>query len=867
MTSCLKTLPVLLAAAVFVFTGRPAPARGEAVTVADGDVRPVIVAPAAPEDQVAFAVDDLQHYLQRLTGREVALVREEENAVPPPADTAVFYIHVGPVAANAGLPAVIAEEELGRDGFVLEVSAAGVRILGGSKFGTGHGVYEFLERLGVRWLFPGAWGEVVPARQRLTLAAGRFTDRPAFLVRQMHTAWVGEEAGHWFRRMRHNRSGFFGHAGGGLRGGHRRIRAQWWEKHPEWFAEIDGERRFGTERHPHNFKLCHANREMVAQAIADTLAQIRERKADPAERRHIGYRHLAEDYFILSIDPTDGGGYCRCEACLAMGSLSDRLLGHANEIAAAVREEFPGYYVGYYCAYSEHQLPPEETAAAPGVFLFMTTWVKRHFEELSTIANRSFRERVAAFAAVSQEMAMRDFDGMTRWWGHYPVSKVEVNAADYQWYHQQGIRGIVTEAHINWGPWGYHYYMMSRLWWNPYADVAALREDFVRAAYGRAYEPMLRYHQRLDRARVNLDPATLHAMRLDLEAAARLARRDDVRARLDALRAYYFLLDIYEKHRAGEAGEEEHALVSRVYNSLDRHVISRRRTRIMGSFTYDSEVPPLDREELRTLLDGVTLAPPGKSWPAWSDGDDLLLEPLVAAPADEEWAAGPAVTADLPRGAQWAQRFRFGPHTMLIHAAAGERIRIWSSGRVSSFELQDPMHQAVASGVGVEDRVGEDKALVDMTAPAAGIYTFTFASGPSRIHVSNRAAVIKAGSADQDVHVHHWSTHYFYVPPGTAEFAFFLRPHGVGIIEAWLADQGPSFPVHHRVTVGEPVYRAEQRSPAFEEHRIRVPEGGDGRVWAVRFGNRGDGKKQVYLVGVPPFLAEHPDRLLALPGD
>lgn len=131
----------------------------------------MVVAPTNLEDQVAYAVADLTNYLARMTGQAVRLLHT--NAVVPGA------IHVGELDINRDLTAVIEADGLGRDGFVLDVSAtSGVRILGGSKFGTAYGVYELLERLGVRWLAPGAWGEVVPDLPVLELPDGRFTNRP-----------------------------------------------------------------------------------------------------------------------------------------------------------------------------------------------------------------------------------------------------------------------------------------------------------------------------------------------------------------------------------------------------------------------------------------------------------------------------------------------------------------------------------------------------------------------------------------------------------------------------------------------------------------------------------------------------------------
>lgn len=785
------------------------------VTLAVADRPTVVAAPARMEDQVLFAVTDLTNYLARITGRPVILqTNDAPNAT----------VHVGALAVNRALGERAAA--LGRDGFVLDVSERhGARILGGSKFGTAYGVYELLERLGVRWLAPGEWGEVVPQRERLELPAGRTEDRPGFEIRQFHAARVGRPFGDWARRMRHNRCGFGGHSG--LVSPRRYGR-----EHPEWYAEIEGERQPGA-RH---FKLCHSNTGMVAQAIEEVLGTLRRRRGNTNEVRHIGYRHLTSDYSVLSISPTDGGGFCRCGACQAMGSLSDRLQLFANRIGAAVQEEFPGYRVGYYGAYSEHQAPPD-VEANEHVVVFMTSWSKSFFEPIDRPGNRAFREKVIAFAETCPRLAIRDYDGLSVWWGFGPFTLADVHARDYPWYRRHGVRGIVTEAHIGWGPWGYSYYLTGKLWWNPDADLAALKEDYVTSAYGAAAAPMRRYHHRLDEAVVYPAPSVIHAMRQDLEEAATLAQRPDVRRRIDFLRAYYLLLDFHNRLRNGESGAEEARLALRVLASIDPHVSPLREGHFRRSLeTPDEIVEPLSPDALRALLDGVELAEPRDLAP-WRDADDARLQP---------WPE---------EGTNWVEdmgaHYRYGPHVMLIHARAGERLRVRQQGRSrTEFELAGPEGAVLAQGT------AEGEELLDLPVGLDGIYRLTFSTRGNRprIRIENRAAVVKASGALQHLHSMHRVILYFYVPRGTREFAVVTKP-----------EEPLSLQVFGPHDAEKPVYpRTLQRAKVFMEHVIAVPEGADGCAWRLRL----DGEdKKLFLRGVPPFLTSHPERLLIPEGE
>ena len=47
------------------------------------------------------------------------------------------------------------------------------------------------------------------------------------------------------------------------------------------------------------------------------------------------------DERCVSVDPSDGGGWCECDACKRLGSISDRAFGLANEIAKVVAPILP----------------------------------------------------------------------------------------------------------------------------------------------------------------------------------------------------------------------------------------------------------------------------------------------------------------------------------------------------------------------------------------------------------------------------------------------------------------------------------------------------------------------------------------------
>ncbi len=137
---------------------------------------------------------DIQDALRKMSGAEVPLITE---GAPLPGGVKVL-INVGRTAAarKAGVkfisgcdfsPRPDAFEE---EGYVLHSTGGNIYIVGnqdGFYAGTAYGCYAFLERLGCRWYFPGAWGEVIPSRTTVEVGELNVESRPDFAVRSI---WI-----------------------------------------------------------------------------------------------------------------------------------------------------------------------------------------------------------------------------------------------------------------------------------------------------------------------------------------------------------------------------------------------------------------------------------------------------------------------------------------------------------------------------------------------------------------------------------------------------------------------------------------------------------------------------------------------------
>src|SRR5262245_20272524 len=120
----------------------------------------VIAADAIPSER--YAAEELQRYLERISGAKLPIVTDGEK-------TARYEILLGDSAHLRKLRTTAVDfNKLGSDGFTLRTVGNHLVIAGGKPRGTLYGVYALLEeKLGVRWFTPELG--VVPQRERLSL--------------------------------------------------------------------------------------------------------------------------------------------------------------------------------------------------------------------------------------------------------------------------------------------------------------------------------------------------------------------------------------------------------------------------------------------------------------------------------------------------------------------------------------------------------------------------------------------------------------------------------------------------------------------------------------------------------------------------
>ena len=511
------------------------PSGADVVLVADGRPQAVVLLAENPTPAAMQAAEELVWHIEQMSGARLEVINEP--AAPP---AGMARLLVGDSAANAalGLDAAGWEPEAlavrAGDG-VLSVLGSDVTPAGYELYGTLWAAYELLEHLGVRWLWPGETGTVIPQQAQISVPADldiRFT--PPLIQRIIRPIGWNErvqsgldklgldkdefianfESGrNWWDRRRNGRQGrmSYGHAFG-----------NYWqrfgEEHPEWFAlQPDGSR--DQSRVGNRARLCVSNPGLHQQAAADAIEALKENPT----------------LICASISPNDGGAstFCQCDNCKAWDapegqiidtwgpgtrlqhvSLTDRFVKFYNAIADIVAQELPDRYLGAY-AYSAYALPPVHEKLRDNIIIGFVG-----FSYLNEDYRTQSRESWDGWTQSAKHLFFRPnlfMGGMG-----FPVVYARRMAEDLKHLAATGMTVTDIDTCLsNWALCGLNYYVAARLIWNPALEVEDIVDDYCRSGFGPAAGPVREYFDALEELTDRVAASNEYSSRADAPVLAR----------------------------------------------------------------------------------------------------------------------------------------------------------------------------------------------------------------------------------------------------------------------------------------------------------------------------------------------------------
>ena len=435
----------------------------------------VVADDASPSEKTA--ANEIQALFKEASGVELPIVAEPESE-----DVPVIVVGAGAQAARFGVEPDM--EVLGTDGFVLKAAEPSVVIAGNPAAGTMYGVHRFLEiALNVRWTAPGV--TIVPKTPDIVFPQELdLLEKPAFKWRLTSYNWPGGDRA--FRAHQGENNGNHGpdaeygatHYHDGRCHSYFRFitPGEFWDTHPEYFSEINGQRiREATQ-------LCLTNPEVMEIVVERMLARM---EADPDATQH---NFSQMDYY----------NQCQCENCRAMNEQYQTDGGtqfwFVNELARRTSEVYPNKLIGT-LAYMYTEEPPVGMKMHPNV----AVWLCHMYPSCDTHPirtcpdNADFKRRAEAWAQITDHLYMWHYivDFM-----HYysPFPNLYALADNIRFYRDIGAKGIYLQGMGHTGGGGE--FSLLRPWfgmkllWRPDLDTTKLIKRFLKDYYGPAWGPM-----------------------------------------------------------------------------------------------------------------------------------------------------------------------------------------------------------------------------------------------------------------------------------------------------------------------------------------------------------------------------------------
>jgi len=812
----------------------------ETLLAEGGKARCPIVLSDKASPRVQTAAAELAEYLGKITGAAFGVEK---------GDGATGIV----VGVAADFPAIGLSGQfdptdlLRREEYILRSHDKGMWLVGASDQAVENAVWDMLYRVGYRLFFPTDTWEVVPSLPALRVAVDS-KEAPSFACRMIsydYGFWDYNRAP-WDRWSKRNRMSSdlripCNHAYQAIVARFKKV----FSEHSEYSALRDG-KRGGS-------KMCLSNPE-TRKIILDYAFEMFEKKPDTV---------------AISMEPSDGEGWCECAECAKMGPPSDRAAFVANMVSDAVTAKFGPRFVGM-LAYGSHSAPPS-IAVRPNVVVRATTH--------QTTGGFTHDQLMDGWRAKGARVGVSEAY-CTYVWDHSLPAKQRGSDIAYlkrtiPHFRQKGAQAIGGWTSDSWGAVGLGNYLIARMIWDvrEAERVDALVDDFLSKGFGPARAPMekffhLIYRMNGDDARPLLCEDMVGRMYRLLNEALALAGSPAVRARVTDLILFTRYVELYRAYASAAAGNARQAALE----ELLRFVYRTRKTEMVHAKAVWQSLPALDKTV--SVPEGMTWGTPEAKHP-WKSSEPVTEEEVRAildkgiasnrlsdvTPVAYSPRLAPARALRLPEAPDgFAPASRMRPQRIFTWVdKAPASIGLTVSGGLD-WQNRGHVRLSLRALHSLEDQEGEtvstDKSVppdrkphdVTLKTPREGLHLLLVETGGARAEVSfkdPRMPFTLESGQDADaafLPAGYWSL-YFYVPKNAKVVAGFAgaTPQGRGTIKDGAGKTVFSF--------------AGMKDGGY--FKVPVAKGQGGTLW--KFDNC---YGQRLLLTVPPYLARNGAQLL-----
>ena len=409
---------------------------------------------------VQYAARELQTWIREVSGADLPIVSES--------------------VSGKRLVLDCADPESRDDAFVYSSDGEDIRFIGNGPRGTLYAVYAFLENeLGCRWYSSKV--SVAPHKDKWRFGKLYCQEAPGIRIRDNCVLDVRTNPV-FSARMRNNfvrvpspdgegtipgsAEGYWGvHA----LGTHVNV-DKYFATHPEYFCLRDG-KRYGGYGQP-----CLSNPDVLKITIESVRRIMREQP----------------DYLIYSVEQNDNQLFCQCDECQALaekyGGESGVMVWFVNQVADAVRDEFPDKFIGTF-AYQYTRHAPKDIKPRDNVVIRLCSieccmW--HEYDECEQ--NRAFLQDLKDWGEIAPHLYIWDY---VTDFAQYclPVANWKTMQPHIRDFRDANAIGILEEGDyqtVSCELREMRSWILSKLMWNPDADVDALIRDFTDGYYGPA---------------------------------------------------------------------------------------------------------------------------------------------------------------------------------------------------------------------------------------------------------------------------------------------------------------------------------------------------------------------------------------------
>lgn len=528
-----------------------ASAQGKSLTlVGEGQPRATIVVSAAAGEKARFAAQELRQYLAKMSGATLPMATDAEK----PQGTLIL---VGKSALSDTLRAPIPAGLTGarrEEGFLILCKGDRLLLAGndaGPYHGTEYAVYEFLNRLGVRWYMPGDYGEIVPRRATIAFPEMRILQKPDFIMRNwwLHAMpELGEQERRWKLRNKMNPEPMFAVPGDSSA---RNIlpEATYFKSHPDYFAmNADG------TRNPYLPNLTNPKSvEIAADLIKDYLRKNPEANSygfapDDGLPRDFSPETVKRNLGIPSLSGRPG--------VPGEASISEEWMAFVNAVTKRVRQESPDAYIATN-GYANRDVAPQGIALDDHiVIMFAAIWscTLHAYDDPGCWQKTRQGQILKRWAALSKNVWIYGYNYQMLVSALTPLPEIRKLRRDFPLMKKWGVIGFYDETRNVWAECGIpSRYLRARLEWNANTDVESVVSEFYDLWYGKAARPMRAFYEAIEDA-IEKTPihghedrvlpevytsALLDTLKGDIAEAERLADTDAAKLHVRADRLIY----------------------------------------------------------------------------------------------------------------------------------------------------------------------------------------------------------------------------------------------------------------------------------------------------------------------------------------